>query len=341
MSQNIAGNPRLYEAFSTALEDRAKTYQDIISDSSILLKIMKDRGMMKEFSGPTIRQALMYQKSGTYSGKGDFAQLSLESVPVLNDAEWTPKAVYVSIVIGGLQELRNSGSNQIYDLMTTHVEAAEIEMKDGLYRDLHGDGTLYGGNQITGLNAAIPIVNSVGTYGGINRANWPNWRTGSYDINSGIVPGVTQATGSTIKRLFDYVMMQRMRNNKGPDLILASQEHYAAYVESLDQRQIINDTSGTGYSGFKTLKYFGANMAADVALDGGTGTSMPANTSYFIDTKNIMLRYHPDANFSPLFKKNQQPINQDALVNHLRFFGELTIVNPFHFARLYDSNPSA
>jgi hypothetical protein len=65
---------------------------------------------------------------------------------------------------------------------------------------------------------------------------------------------------------------------------------------------------------------------------------MPSNTTYFIDTNALKFRYHPDRNFVK-FGGKQQPVNQDAIVQHIGFYGELTMNNPLHMAKLYDSSP--
>jgi hypothetical protein len=64
---------------------------------------------------------------------------------------------------------------------------------------------------------------------------------------------------------------------------------------------------------------------------------MPDDVTYFIDTKALRFRYHPDRNFVK-FGGKQMPINQDAMVQHIGFFGNLTMNNPLHMAKLYDSD---
>jgi len=39
------------------------------------------------------------------------------------------------------------------------------------------------------------------------------------------------------------------------------------------------------------------------------------------------------------FGGKQSPINQDAMVQHIGFFGNLTLNNPLHTAKLFDSVP--
>ena len=60
----INTNERLQEAFSLALEDRSKGYSDLVSNSNALLHVMRERNGFKEFSGPTIRERLLYAKPG-------------------------------------------------------------------------------------------------------------------------------------------------------------------------------------------------------------------------------------------------------------------------------------
>jgi hypothetical protein len=58
---------KLQEAFSLALEDRSAGYADLVSNSNALLSTMKNRGQFKTFSGPTIRERLLYNETGSYT----------------------------------------------------------------------------------------------------------------------------------------------------------------------------------------------------------------------------------------------------------------------------------
>lgn len=62
----IVTNERLQEVFSLALEDRSRGYADLVSNSNVILKVMKENGGWKTFSGPTIRERLLYNESGSY-----------------------------------------------------------------------------------------------------------------------------------------------------------------------------------------------------------------------------------------------------------------------------------
>lgn len=330
-------NERLQEALSLAIEDRSSGYQDLVSNANVLLAVMKDNGMWKTFEGPTIRERLLYAESGTYTRYSGYQFLNPKPAELLNDAEYTPKMAAVSVVLSMEDILQNNGSTaQLMNIMDVHLEAAEQELQDRFTEDLHSDGTSDGGRQIGGLQLAIPTDPTTGTYGGISRANNSIWRTTTYDANSDF-SGVTAVTSTSVKPIFNEIVIERSRGKDGPDLILSSQEHYLAYQAATESIQRITDGGGVGKLGFPSLKFYGAGKSIDMVLEGGIGSAMPSDTTYFIDSKALRFRYHKDRNFSK-FGGKQTPVNQDAVVQHIGFYGELTMVNPIHMAKLYDSS---
>lgn len=331
----INTNERLQEAFSLALEDRSAGYADLVSNSNAILFLMKKRGQFKTFSGPTIRERLLYNESGTYTRYTGYQFLNPAPAELFNDAEFTPKLAAVSVTLSGEDILKNSGSNQLKDIMEEHISAAEQELVDRFVEDLHSAGTE--DNQIGGMQLVLPTNVSSGSYGGIARSN-AIWQTAAYDAQSAFV-GITQVASTTVKTIFDNIMIERSRGQKGPNVIVASQQHYLAYTAAMTAIQRINDENELGKLGFTNLKYYGAGKSVDVVLEGGIGSAMPDDVTYFIDTSALKFRYHPDRNFVK-FGGKQMPINQDALVQHIGFFGELTMNNPLHMAKLYDSNTS-
>jgi len=333
----LTSNERLQEAFSLALEDRSQGYADLVSNSNAILYLMRKRGQFKTFSGPTIRERLLYNESGTYTRYSGYQYLNPQPAELFNDAEFTAKLAAVSVTLSGEDILKNSGTNQLKDIMEEHISAAEVELTDRFVEDVHSDGTA--ANQIGGLQQAIPTTVNSGTYGGIDRSANAIWRTSSYDANSAFT-GITQVSTTTVKTIFDNIMIARSRGTKGPNVILAAAEHYIAYTGATVAIQRINDENELGKLGFTNLKYYGAGKSIDVVLEGGIGSAMPSNVSYFIDTSSLRFRYHPDRNFVK-FGGKQTPINQDAIVQHIGFYGNLTMNNPLHMAKLYDSNTAA
>lgn len=330
----LTATEKLQEAFSLALEDRSQGYADLVSNANAILYLMKKKGQFKSFSGPTIRERLLYNESGSYTRYSGYGFLNPTPVELFNDAEFTPKLAAVSVTLSGEDILKNSGTNQLKDILEEHIMAAETELEDRFVEDVHSDGL--SSNQIGGLQMAIPTT-PTNTYGGIDRNANTIWRTTTYDANSDF-SGITAVSSTTVKTIFDNIMIARSRGNKGPNVIAAGQEHYIAYTAATVAIQQITNENELGKLGFSSLKYYGAGKSVDVVLEGGIGSAMPSNTTYFLDTSALRFRYHPDRNFVK-FGGKQAPTNQDAIVQHVGFFGNLTLNNPLHTAKLYDSSP--
>lgn len=328
------------EIMSLALEDRSSGYQDLVSNSNALLAVLKRKGLWKTYSGPTIRERLLYAKSGNTVWYNGYDFLANSPAELFNDAEFRPKMVAIGVSLSNEEILNNSGPNQLMDVMEAHIDAAENELLDEVDISLHGNGTRFGGKELGGLQLAIPTVNNAGTYGGIDRAANPIWRTSVFDAQTFATDIGTQVNSVTIRPMLNRIMTQRSRNKQGADLLLMSAEHYAAYDAATVAIQRINDETSLGKLGFQSLKYFGAGRSAEIVQDGGIGSNMPANTTYGIDTSTLRFRYHPERNFDKI-GRTMMPINQDAAVQYIGFMGELTMVNPLFNWKLIDSNPAA
>jgi len=329
----LHSNERLHETLSLALEDRSKGYQDLVSNNNAILYLLKKKKAWKPFSGPTIRERLLYNESNTYVRYSGYQLLNPRPVELINDAEFTPKLGAVTVTLSGEEILQNSGKNQLIDLMETHIEAAETELQDRFTEDIHSDGTADGGKQITGLDAAIPVVANAGVYGGIDRAAQPLWRTGAYLAAQDPFGEGVEVTSDNVRKYFSNIIINHTRGMRSPDCINAGKDHYLAYEASVQEIQRITDEGGLGTRGFTSLKYYGGGKSIDVVLDSGIGGVLADDESIFLDMKALKFRYHPDRNFVK-FGGKQMPVNQDAIVQHIGFYGNLTLNNPLFSARL-------
>lgn len=327
------------EILSLALEDRSSGYQDLVSNSNALLAVLRRKDNWKPYSGPRVRERLLYAKTGSAVWYNGYDFLNAVPAEIFNDAEWTPKMCAVAVTLSNEEILNNEGENQLMDVMASHILAAESELDDEIDLSLHGNGTRFGGKELGGLQLAVPTVVNSGIYGGIDRAN-AVWRTSAFDANSFATDLGTQVNATTVRPMLNRIMTQRSRKKQAADLLLMSPEHYAAYDAATIAIQRINDETGLGKLGFQTLKYFGAGRSAEIVQEGGVTSNMPANTTYGLDTTNLRMRYHPERNFNKIGRA-MMPINQDAVVQYIGFMGELTQTNPLFQWKLYDSNPAA
>lgn len=326
------------EILSLALEDRSKGYQDLISNSNALLAVLKRKGLWQTYSGPKIRERLLYNETGSAVWYNGYDFLNPVPVELFNDAEFTPKMCAVAVTLSNEDILNNQGQAQLMDVMEAHIAAAEQELEDVVDASLHSAGTGFGGKELGGLQLAIPTVTNSGTYGGISRVDNAIWRTSTFDVNSYDTAIGTGITSTTVRPFLNKIMTTRSRNKRGADLLLMSPEHYAAYDAATVAIQRINDETQLGKLGFQSLKFFGAGRQAEIVQEGGIGSNMPANTTYGIETASLRVRYHPERNFDKI-GRSMMPINQDAVVQYIGFMGELTMVNPLFNWKMYDSSP--
>jgi len=336
---NVTTNAAYQQILSMALEDRSSGYEDLVSNNNALLAVMKRKGLWQTYSGPTIRQTLQIGKQSAqwYSG---FDQLLNPAIDLFNDAVYSPKMVVVPVILSMQEILNNEGEAQLMDVYDSYISAAERALEDAMDAGLYGDGTANGGKQITGLATAVPIVTNSGVYGGIDRGQATVWQTKTYDANS-VMAGTTQVNSTTIRPLLNYVMTKQSRGRDYADLLIMSPEHYAAYDAATIAIQRQTNETSLGKLGFSALEYIGGGKRAEIVLDGGIGSNMPANTTFGLNTDSFRLRYHPNRNFDKLFDGDgQMPIDKDAVAQFIGWMGELTQTNPQFNWRLYDSVPA-
>ena len=324
-------SPNLSEIVTTTLRNRTGKLADNVTRNNALLNRLKGRGKAKPFSGGrTIVQELAYAQNGTYKRYSGYEVLNISPSDVFSAAEFPIRQSAVAVSISGLEQLQNSGTEAIIDLLESRVQNAEDTMMNGMAFDVYSDGTATG--QITGLQALISTSPGSGTIGGIDRGTWQFWRNVAY---SAVTDGGAAATSANIQRYMNAVALQLVRGNDGPDLIVAANGYYALYLESLQAIQRITDEKMAG-SGFTSLKYFGAGRSIDVVLDGGfqgyasdtnpTTGGAPANTMYFLNTNYIFYRPHRDRNMVPL-DPDRFSVNQDAMVKLIGWAGNMTVSN--------------
>ena len=341
---NVTTNAVYQQILSMAVEDRSSGYEDLVSNNNALLAVLKRKGLWQTYSGPRIRQTLQVSKNVAqwYSG---FDQLLNPAIDLFNDAYYDPKQVVVPVVLSMQEILNNEGEAQLMDVFDSYLEAAERALEDAMDVAIYGDGSANGGKQLTGLATAVPVLPDTGVYGGIDRATATIWRTKTYDAsgaagNTAIPAAIgTQVTSATIRPMLNYVMTKQSRGKDYADLLVMSPEHYAAYDAATIAIQRQTNETSLGKLGFSALEYIGGGKRAEIVLDGGIGSNMPADTTFGLNTDSLRLRYHPNRNFDKLFEGDgQMPIDKDAIAQFIGWMGELTQTNPMLNWRFYDSN---
>jgi len=324
-------SPNLSEIVSTTLRNRAPEVANNVIRNNALLMYLSERGNIRPFSGGrTITQPLTYAQNSTYKRYSGYEVLNISPSEVITSAEFPIRQSAVAVSISGLEMLQNSGKEAVIDLLDTRVSNAEDTIKNGISYDLYSDGTATG--QINGLQALISTAPSSGTIGGIDRATWTFWQNIAY---SAATDGGAAATSANIQRYMNAVALQLVRGNDGFDLIVADNNYYGLYLESMQSIQRVTDEKVAG-AGFTSLKYYGSGRSVNVMLDGGfqgyssdtnpTTGGAPANKMYFVNTKYLHYRPHRDRNMVPI-NPDRYSVNQDAMVQLIGWAGNLTLSN--------------
>lgn len=324
-------SPNLSEIVTTTLRNRSKKLADNVTENNALLMRLEKRGKRKPVSGGrTIVQELEYAENSTYKRYSGYEILNIAPSDVFTAAEFNYAQAAVAVSISGLEQLQNSGENAVIDLLESRISNAEKTMRNNISADIYSDGTADGGKQIGGLQALIDFTPATGTVGGINAATWSFWRNVSFDAST---DGGAAVSASNVQSYMNQVYLQLCRGTDKPDLIVADNNYYRFYMESLQTIQrVMSDEFAQ--AGFQSLKY----MGSDVVLDGGYGGDVPSNpgagggsgtgTMYFLNCDYLHYRPHRDREFVPIGDE-RFAVNQDAMVQLIGWAGNMTVSNRF------------
>ena len=313
-------NAAITDIIATTIQSRSGELADNLTQNNAILQRLNSKGNVRPFSGGNvILEELMYNDPATdnansYSG---YEVINITPDSPISAAQYKICQYADSVTMSGLEMLQNSGKEAIIDLLDGRMKVSEARLLNRISSDLYGDGTGNGGKNIDGLAAAIPANPATGTYGGISRANWTFWRPS-------VVSG-TAITAANIQAKMTDLAIQLVRGTDKTDLIVADNNFYSLYVQSLQAIQRITSAE-SGAAGFASLKFYGGGTSADVVLGGGNGNQEPANRMYFLNTNYIFLRPHKERNFVPIGGERQS-INQDAVVKLYGWAGNLTASN--------------
>lgn len=323
------------QILTASVARRSADVQDIVYDSTPLTKILRDRGRIKvkRAGGPELRVPVQFDKLEAQWFTG-YDKLEITPKELLNSAVFNWSRVVGMFSLNGTELLYNSGEEEVIDLMEFYIDSAEKAVQESFELAMVSDGTANGGRQMIGLGGAIPIIPNVGVYGGVDRASVADWRTSTFDVPNGDVPGFTEWDATTARAIINYISLARSRNGRYADLLIADAKSYAAIDASFVAHQRLG-SERLGRLGFAGLTYLTPAGPVDIVAAGGIGNVMPENTIFGIDTQGLSLYEFPGQSFVPFHPGNgMRPINQDAVAQGVVWSGALVLENPLFSWRL-------
>lgn len=314
-------DPNLSEIVTTTLRNRSGVLADNVSDNNALLNRLRRKGNQRlEDGGRTIVQELDYADNGTVQWYSGYEALSIAAQTVLSAAEFDWKQLAGSVTMSGYEQLVNSGDSRVINWLTGRITNLERSLKNAMSVGVYSDGTGSSSKTIGGLQLLVADAPTSGIVGGINRATYSFWQNQVYDATS---DGGASASSTNIQRYMNALYIECSRGADRPDLIVADNDYYECYLNSLQTIQRIASDE-MGQAGFTSLKY----MGADVVLDGGIGGAIPTEHMYMLNTDFIHFVTHSGRNLTQIGSRREST-NQDAFVEIVGWMGNLTLSNAF------------
>lgn len=337
-------NPSIGDIVATTIENRSKTAADNISRNDALLYRLSRRGTAKPFSGGrNLWQELEYAQNSTAGWYSGYEQLNVQPSQIFTAAEFPIRQAAVAVSISGLEELQNSGPEQMIDLIAGRVSNAERTLRDLIAYGIYSDGT--NPKSIGGLRQLI-ATSPTNSVGGIDANSWIFWRNITYGA---ITDGGAATTSANIRRYWDTIYPQLLRGSDKPDITVVDNTNWRLYNESLQPLQRITNAEMAA-AGFTSLEYMGMPVVLDGGFQGYPGADyagsngsdfmplggVPTGYAWFINSRYLNYRPHRERNFVPL-NPDRFSINQDAVVKLMAWAGNMTISNRRMQAVFYPS----
>jgi len=294
---------------------KTKPEDQIHDDYWLFNRLSQGEGFMGKGGGDFITQPIEYALNTTVGSYSDLDTISTTRGDFLDryEAQW--KEYAGTYVLSDLEDDRNSGEGQVFDLRAAKLENLRNSIKSTFNADLFGAGTANSSKVFTGLQALVSSTPSSGTVQGIDRG------ANSFARNQ-------QAAGTLTTSAFDnlravmrsiYNLSSNGISGDHPTFGVTTRTVFEGFEGLLLANERFTDKS-TGDGGFKNevLKFKGMLLSFD--------NDCLSGTMYLLNPKFLKLVYKTGA-----WMKAQPPIrpaNQTADIIVIRTMANLFTTNP-------------
>jgi hypothetical protein len=317
-------NTTFTEMVTTTLRNHPTEVSDNVSNHNALYRRLKVNGKIKKLSGGyEIVRPLDYAENGTFQRYSGYDALNISASDVLSAAkyDWVQSAIHVTA--SGRELRMNSGKEQLIDLAASRTKNAMRTAANNMSIDLYSSGS--SSNQMGGLGLILHATDGQ-SVGGINSTTYTWWERQKQEASG-------TNTYADIKNDMIKLWLNCVRGGDKPQLIVSTNDFYAAYWNALTALQRYNDDKSEATAGFDALKFQSADVIHDTNTTNFTTTG---EKMYFINHDFLELVVHRDANWSTLDDK--MSINQDAVVIPIIWQGQLCCSNRARQGVLIDAS---
>ena len=302
-------SPNLSEIVTTTLRNRSWTLSDNVSNHNALLRRLRENGNQTSVTGRDIVRELEYADNGTVQFYSGYESLDVSPSDVLSAAVFDYKQLAGNVTISGLEQIKNSGTEAIINLLEARINVLEKSMMNSLSTSIYSDGTGSSGKEVGGLQLIVADAGT-GTVGGINSSTFTFWQNAQTTATS------SAFSVANVQADMNTIYLSLVRGADSPDLVMAGTNAYTAFLGSLQAIQRIT-SDDMANSGFTSLQY----LNSDVVFDSACNT----NRMYFLNTDYLRLEVAAARDFVP--GEAKMSVNQDAMVTPMFWSGNLTCSN--------------
>ena len=302
-------SPNLSEIVTTTLRNRSRTLSDNVSNHNALLRRLRENGNQTSVTGRDIVRELEYADNGTVQFYSGYETLDVSPSDVLSAAVFDYKQLAGNVTISGLEQVKNSGTEAIINLLEARINVLEKSLMNSLSTSLYSDGTGTSGKEVGGLQLLVADAGT-GTVGGINSSTFTFWQNVQTTATS------SAFSVANVQSDMNTIYLSLVRGADSPDLVMAGTNAYTAFLGSLQAIQRIT-SDDMARSGFTSLQY----LNSDVVFDSAANT----NRMYFLNTDYLRLEVAASRDFVP--GEAKMSVNQDAMVTPMFWSGNLTCSN--------------
>lgn len=245
---------------------------------------MKGKGTETLSGGEAIVEHLDYQNNNTVGWVSSTATVPTTREEILTDARFAWAVMAGSVIFGDHELAKNSGPDQMINLMTARVNNLDNSFKEQLETAL-GQTSTPNANTMWSLQDVIDASNpTLGNYGDIDRGTYVWWQ--ATEIASGSM---------ALQGLEDMRNAYTSTDKNGTDPInalLTTPLLYRAYQSRMTANEILASKS-TGDLEFDSLAFHGKPLYRSNAVS--AGILLGINTKYMKLTinKNMHFRQQP------------------------------------------------
>lgn len=276
-----------------------KLADEVNTSNALLMQMQKSGGFDTIDGGTDIRQPLRYAR---FAARGWY--LGTQTLDTsYNEKKFSlifPWAQYnVSITISGLDKIKNQGAAKVLDHVKTEVQAAQEDVKDAFGTGLYSDGS----TNALSIIGTRGFLSTTATYGGVSQTS-NSWLQAKIDTTTTALSlGQMQVRYEACKEGAD-----------APTFITTTKSIYSTFWALLQPQQRFTDLD-VAKTGFQNLVFNGAPVVVD--------SYAPTSSMNMLNLKHLKLFSSKERNFPGEFEDFQKPVNQDAMVAHIFWAGQL------------------